>query len=436
VSYAHEDDAHCTRLLQELTQLARDNLIAIWTDHKLVAGDVWDKGIREKLEGANLILLLISSSFMASEYIYRVEFTSALERAKLGEAVIVPILVRPCDWEKLSHLQALPSDSKPVTKWVDPDDAWFDVLSGLKATLAKIGGSGPGASAAVAPKPATVKTIPDKIARLCDRTRQEAAFSDFHEEMRVARPGAPQLYCLIEDDLDRPEFLVERLELRVSSLAASSRGDRRGSCLRETGSDDVTYGSFQTLQRSVVGNFYSSFGAPVPQPPLAYPLLADAGLSLYSHIVSDQTLDGEKVHADADKLLDWLIDQFWAGAARGTEWLVFIILRFSSLDARNADLRLRLTRKLRRLFDKEGRRNADAAAKGAPALLLPAPDPLTLVDVADVLKRFPIDSVRERNALAQRIWATISNRGEPRLDDLHLELEQRRRNYLRNGSFD
>jgi hypothetical protein len=60
---------------------------------------------------------------------------------------------------------------------------------------------------------------------------------------------------------------------------------------------------------------------------------------------------------------------------------------------------------------------------------------LQLEDVKDVLERFPIDSVREVNDLAQRIFAQLNSQGTPRLDDLHLTLERLRRTYLDTGSF-
>jgi hypothetical protein len=436
VSYAHKDDAHCRRLVTELAQLERDQVIHVWTDHKLVAGEIWDAELRRRLEISDLILLLISSDFMASDYIAGVEFTNALDRLKRGEVQVVPILIRMCDWERLSFLQVLPSDAKPVTKWADPDDAWFDVLSGLKATLKKMRGQDPDQPAAATERSATPKTLPDRIARLCDRTRQEAAFSDFYVDMQKARPLAPQLYFLIEDDVDRPEFLVERLyDVRVPGLAAEARGDRRGSCRRGPGPYDFLYGSATALQRSLIQNLFSGFGVPVPEPPSARALVADNGLSFHSHIVSHQTLDGAKAFGGADTLVQWLIEDFWVDAAADTQWLVFVVLRFSSLDARNADLRARLARKVRRLFDKEGRRNISPSAKGSPALLLPSPDPIQITDVAEVLERFPIDSVGERNALAQSIFDRAAIKGAPRLDDLHREIEQRRQKYLETGSF-
>jgi hypothetical protein len=302
----------------------------------------------------------------------------ALVRGRRGEAQVVPILIRVADWAgDLTGLQALPSNLQPVSKWVDADDAWFNITDGLKKLVNRTLGVTSEAGDFPKHAPVAVKTIPENIVKLCDRTRQEAAFSRFTDEMNKERPGTAQIYVLIEDDVDRPEFLVDRLyELRVPSMAVQSRGERRGSCLRQTGGEPV-YGDLKTLRQWLEQNFFGIFGAPVPQTPIAGALLFDEGLSKHSHILVDQTLDGESVAAYADKLLEWFIEEFWKNArAASTQWLVFLIFRFSSLDPRNANLRAKLTRKLSRLFNNEGRRNISPADSGAPALLLPPPDPL------------------------------------------------------------
>jgi hypothetical protein len=439
VSYAHVDDDYCKKLTDEwLVNLKRDRLIEVWTDHRLQAGDAWDPKIRQALQEAKLILLLVSQPFIASRYIYEVELADALARGRRGEAQVVPILIRVADWEgDLKDLQALPSDLRPVSKWADSDDAWFNITSGLKKVVNRIRGTPSDASDASKQAPVAVKTIPENVVKLCDRTRQEAAFSRFTDDMSKARPGAAQIYVLIEDDVDRPEFLVDRLyELRVPSLAVQSRGERRGSVLRQTGGEPV-YGDFPTLRQWLERNFFALFAASVPQPLIARALLLDEGLSKHSHIVVDQTLDGESVAAYADKLVEWVIEEFWKNACTdSTQWLVFLIFRFSSLDPGNANLCAGLTQTLSSLFNNEGRKNTSPADSGAPALLLPPPDPLRAEDVKKVLERFPIDSVGRINELARQIYGALQKDGAPRLDDLHLKLGRLRRTYLETGKWE
>src|SRR5215510_528315 len=132
ISYAHEDDAYCKELIKTLVDWQREQLIEMWSDHELMPGDEWDTRIQEQLEAADLILLLVSRSSIASEYIDHVEVRRALDRHKRGETCIVPVIVRHCDWRKLKFLQALPPGGTAISKYADPDDAWYDVRIGLR----------------------------------------------------------------------------------------------------------------------------------------------------------------------------------------------------------------------------------------------------------------------------------------------------------------
>jgi hypothetical protein len=58
----------------------------------------------------------------------------SLGREKKGEAKVIPIVVRPCKWEKapFGALQALPKDAKAVTSWGNRDKAWTNVVEGIE----------------------------------------------------------------------------------------------------------------------------------------------------------------------------------------------------------------------------------------------------------------------------------------------------------------
>src|ERR1035437_10920098 len=80
LSYSHKDEVLRDQLETQLTMLKRQGVISVWHDRRLIAGDRGDEGISRQLEAADIILLLVSPDFMASEYCYSVEMTSALER--------------------------------------------------------------------------------------------------------------------------------------------------------------------------------------------------------------------------------------------------------------------------------------------------------------------------------------------------------------------
>ena len=104
------------------------------------AGEEWKNEIDGNLERAEIILLLVSADFIASDYCYDVELKRAMERHEAAEAVVVPVILRDALWTKapFGKLQALPKDGKPVTTWSDRDSAWKNVAEGIEKAAAKL----------------------------------------------------------------------------------------------------------------------------------------------------------------------------------------------------------------------------------------------------------------------------------------------------------
>lgn len=142
-SYAHEDESLRDELAKHLNILQRQELIAGWHDRKITAGTEWEGQINSNLDSADIILLLISPDFMASNYCYDVELKRALERHESREARVIPIILRPVRWSgtSFSKLQALPTDGKPVTKWDDQDSAFLNVTEGIMRAIEELNGN-------------------------------------------------------------------------------------------------------------------------------------------------------------------------------------------------------------------------------------------------------------------------------------------------------
>jgi hypothetical protein len=136
-SYAHEDEKLRNELDKHLSNLKRQGVITDWHDRDISAGTEWNEEIARHLESAKVILLLISPDFMNSDYIHDVEVKRAMERHESGEARVIPVIVRPVDWEgtPFSKLQALPTDALPVTKWENQDEAFLSVAKAIRTAL-------------------------------------------------------------------------------------------------------------------------------------------------------------------------------------------------------------------------------------------------------------------------------------------------------------
>jgi hypothetical protein len=99
-SYAREDENLRERLEVHLTLLKQEGLIPEWHDRKIGAGDKWHGDIDAHVHSAQIIPLLVSADFLASEYINNVELKVALDRHARHEAVVIPIILRPVNWPR------------------------------------------------------------------------------------------------------------------------------------------------------------------------------------------------------------------------------------------------------------------------------------------------------------------------------------------------
>lgn len=146
--YSHLDEDFLDKLKTQLSPLQWQGLIDEWHDRDISAGTEWEEEIKEHLNTAQIIKLLVSPDFMASNYCYSVEMKRAVERHELKEARVIPVILRYVDWQgaPFGKIQALPKDAKPVKSWSDQDEALYNVEVGIRKVVLQLS-----ASPAVAP---------------------------------------------------------------------------------------------------------------------------------------------------------------------------------------------------------------------------------------------------------------------------------------------
>jgi internalin A len=139
-SYAHKDEELRDQLETHLKLLQRQGVINTWHDRKIRPGDVWKDVIDEHFKRADLVLLLVSADFIASDYCYEIEMRTSLERHAKGKAKVVPVVLRQCLWQQapFGQLQTLPENGRAVTSWSNPDEAWTDVAKGIENVVEEI----------------------------------------------------------------------------------------------------------------------------------------------------------------------------------------------------------------------------------------------------------------------------------------------------------
>ncbi len=138
--YSHEDEKLRNIIAKLLRRLERQGQITVWYDREIGPGKEWAREIDLHLNTAQIILLLISLDFVASDYCYTIEMQKALERHAAETARVIPIILRPVFWEDtpFSKLQVLPSNTKPVTLWSVRDSAFLDIDRGIRKAIEEL----------------------------------------------------------------------------------------------------------------------------------------------------------------------------------------------------------------------------------------------------------------------------------------------------------
>lgn len=215
ISYCHADQELRGQLQTHLALLRRQGYADIWTDHCIRPGEDFESTISTALEEADIILLLVSPDFINSEYCYGVEMKRALERAATGEAEVVPVILRPCDWmtSDFGRMKALPTDGVPIVKFPSRDDGFFDVVKQLREMLMKKASSSTSVTAAASPQ-----------VRAQGATSQAAAVRSLPAEVLVPTKRSSDLILPRSfTDLERAQFVAdgykEVLEYFINSLA-------------------------------------------------------------------------------------------------------------------------------------------------------------------------------------------------------------------------
>ena len=138
ISYADQDTSYLTELTARLTALQRAKSFTFWSKQDLKAGDNWKTITHEKLTNADIILILVSSDALSSDLVYG-EITQATSQNKSGKSIVVPIILRACDWEwtMLEDVSEYCIDTVPIASQANKDEAWTNIIKGISKYITK-----------------------------------------------------------------------------------------------------------------------------------------------------------------------------------------------------------------------------------------------------------------------------------------------------------
>jgi hypothetical protein len=211
-SYSHKDDKLRKQVSTALAPLKHEKLIKEWYDGDIVPGKKWEKEIYEQLELSELILLLVSQDFISSEFIRSQELKRAIIRDSTGDARVVPIIIRPTDWQSsaLGSLKALPKDAKALTLWRNRDEGLLEVAKGIRKVIedlrlrrvaAGLDEMSPAAGLALG---YFVNFIHKTVKLITEKTSQ----GDRHANSIEIKELDGTSFCLANDPRSRPDFLL------------------------------------------------------------------------------------------------------------------------------------------------------------------------------------------------------------------------------------
>jgi hypothetical protein len=140
ISYHESDEVYLNSLIEHMANLKREGLVKDWFKGKIQAGQAIAEVTQHYLERSTVFLLLVSPSFVASDALYQ-ELQQMMERHQARKALVIPILIRPVDWESMSlrKLASLPSNGLFVTQWSNYDSAFLNIAQGIRQALTEYG---------------------------------------------------------------------------------------------------------------------------------------------------------------------------------------------------------------------------------------------------------------------------------------------------------
>ncbi len=137
ISYSLEDKVYLDELEKHLSVLRKEGYITNWSNKQITAGTEWSDKITEELEAADIILLLVSAGFLASDRCYDVEMKRAIERHKKKETIVIPVIIRSCDWHNtpFAEIKVLPGNDTPLQNWPNKDEAYVEIVTAIRRSL-------------------------------------------------------------------------------------------------------------------------------------------------------------------------------------------------------------------------------------------------------------------------------------------------------------
>ena len=137
ISYSHKDEEHFTELNRQLKVVTESMNLEIWSDLKVDIGQELDCNIQKNLEKADIVICLVSTDYLTSNYCLEKELKVAIQQKQLSEKDIFPIIVKPSLWQRtyFGTIKCAPKDGKAVSTYASLEDAYLETVELLMTQI-------------------------------------------------------------------------------------------------------------------------------------------------------------------------------------------------------------------------------------------------------------------------------------------------------------
>ncbi len=140
ISYSHRDSDWLKKLQIYLKPLERRGLIDRWDDTRIKPGMPWRDEIKKAVDSAQIAVLLVSSNFLASDFIDENELPPLLKAAENEGALILSIILNTCkalfELSELEQFQTVNLPSQPLSSMTE--NGHGEVFDSLVKTILDI----------------------------------------------------------------------------------------------------------------------------------------------------------------------------------------------------------------------------------------------------------------------------------------------------------
>lgn len=125
ICYSHKDIKSKQRLETHLKVFVKQGQLDFWSDEQINVGEDWDPEILRSINESNAAILLISTEFLASDYIIDRELPLIFQKRQNEGMKVFPFILFPCNWQEhktIPKINARPKLGKPFSSFKGKND--------------------------------------------------------------------------------------------------------------------------------------------------------------------------------------------------------------------------------------------------------------------------------------------------------------------------